>query len=258
MHTVFLVDDEPWTLQGLRQSFDWSTMGFSVIGESTDSAEALEMIDRLHPDVIFTDVRMGEISGLDLIRIARSKNNPAVFVFISGYADFIYAQEALHHGAFDYLLKPIHLDEAAKLLQRINLHLDARHAPGSPPPPSTVGDAFGELLQYVSANYCKPLHLRTLSETYYINFTYCSELFKKRTGKTFSVFMTELRMAKALELMKVSTLSINRISMEVGYNNYPHFSRTFHQFYGVSPSFFREELLAASSNAHSLSGVKNE
>lgn len=124
MHTVLLVDDEPWTLIGLKKVFNWSKMGFEIIDESTDSQKALQLILRKCPDVVFSDIRMPEMNGIELMKKARKVRPDTEFIFISGFAEFKYAQEALREGAFDYRLKPIDFNVANDILQRLSNYLN--------------------------------------------------------------------------------------------------------------------------------------
>ena len=67
MYKVILIDDERWSLEGLVNVFPWEEMGFQVIAQFTDSRKAFDMIARQNPEVIVTDIRMPNISGLELI-----------------------------------------------------------------------------------------------------------------------------------------------------------------------------------------------
>ncbi|WP_440118181.1 response regulator transcription factor [Paenibacillus sp. QZ-Y1] len=114
MHQVLLVDDEVYARKGLRKLIRWEACGFEVIGEANDGDEAYEQIERLHPDVVITDIRMPETDGLELIRrtIQEGEQNriggkTPYFIIVSGYNDFTYAQQAVRYGVQDYILKPI-------------------------------------------------------------------------------------------------------------------------------------------------------
>ena len=126
MYSVLLVDDEHWSLDGLRMLFDWKSMGFFVIDQITDASEAFDIICNKKPDVVFTDIRMPEISGIELLNMSRQAGIDSEFVVISGYAEFKYAQEALRYGAFDYQLKPIDPNISMPLLKKLKVRLDQK------------------------------------------------------------------------------------------------------------------------------------
>ena len=125
MYRVVIVDDEPWVLKGIRSTFAWHDYGFEVVAETTDSEQAWELIRQEKPDAVLTDIRMPELSGIDLMRLSREEGIDAAFVLISGVADFQYAKESIRLGCFDYLLKPLQFDEADAVLKRLGEHLQA-------------------------------------------------------------------------------------------------------------------------------------
>ncbi|WP_405112970.1 response regulator [Paenibacillus sp. FSL K6-1217] len=128
MYKVIIVDDESWAIRGIRSAFDWEQYGFEISGQFTSAYQAWEAIVTQEPDLVFTDIRMPEISGLDLMKRARARGIDTEFVIISGYAEFEYAQEALRFGALDYFLKPLDVDMADTFLAKIALHFSRRSA----------------------------------------------------------------------------------------------------------------------------------
>ncbi len=126
MYKVMLVDDEMWSLEGLNASFDWEKKGFQVIGKYTDSLKAICHIKEQIPDVVFTDIRMPDMTGLEMMREIRKAGLNVEFIIVSGYAEFEYAREAVRQGAYDFLLKPIDLDETDLILDRLREAMDRR------------------------------------------------------------------------------------------------------------------------------------
>lgn len=119
MFKVVLVDDEIWSLAGLYRTFDWETLNFQVVGQFSDPEEACQRILDLKPDVVFTDIRMPVMNGLELMEKVKLTLKKTEFVIISGFAEFSYAQAAVRQGAFDYILKPIDSNAAANLLSNL-------------------------------------------------------------------------------------------------------------------------------------------
>lgn len=118
MYQVILVDDEKMILNSLALGFDWNSNGFEVVATSTNSAEALRMIEFIRPDVVFTDIRMPGMSGIELMKKVHQDFPQIQFVVISGYSEFDYAREALTVGALAYCLKPLEDDEIEVALGR--------------------------------------------------------------------------------------------------------------------------------------------
>lgn len=118
MYNVFLVDDEELVIKSLIASVDWSSYGFQVAGYALSGIEALERIALIQPDIVFTDIRMPGISGLELIKQLNDASCPALMIVISGYAEFALAQKAINYGAFGYCLKPFDEAEIISFLKK--------------------------------------------------------------------------------------------------------------------------------------------
>lgn len=92
-----------------------------------DGTEVIEYLDRIHynADILFTDINMPDLSGLDLIRHLNKHNQCLLVIIISGYASFDYAQQAMQLGAFRYILKPIDPEEVEQVLNEAKLKLQS-------------------------------------------------------------------------------------------------------------------------------------
>ncbi|ACT00422.1 response regulator transcription factor [Paenibacillus sp. JDR-2] len=128
MYKVMIVDDESWAIKGIRNAFDWDKYGFEIIGQFTSAYKAWDAILAEKPDLVFTDIRMPDISGLDLMKRAKSHDLDIEFVIVSGYAEFKYAQEALRYGALNYFLKPLDVDMADSFIAELAMHFSKRGA----------------------------------------------------------------------------------------------------------------------------------
>ncbi|MBQ8137566.1 MAG: response regulator transcription factor [Clostridia bacterium] len=113
---VMLADDEPGIRLILRKKIE-KTPGFTIVAEAQNGKAALEKFDQLRPDVVFLDVDMPEISGIDCARIIQDKNPKCVLIFATGHEE--YMSEAFEVYAFDYLVKPFNMERLQGTLQRI-------------------------------------------------------------------------------------------------------------------------------------------
>ena len=126
MFKVFIVDDEPSVIEGLKLMIPWNELDFELCGVASNGQEALLRVEELHPHLIITDIRMPGINGLELIYETQKINSDTEFVILSGYADFTYAQQAMRHKVLDYLLKPLDKDEIITVLRKIKNKLDKK------------------------------------------------------------------------------------------------------------------------------------
>ena len=114
---LVIVDDEPILLQGLLNTYDWAGMGFQVVGSAQSGEQAIEVIRETKPHVVLTDIRMKQITGLMVIEEIQKTDPECLFIVLSAYRDFDYAQQACDLGAFAYLLKPIEDDKLQETMQ---------------------------------------------------------------------------------------------------------------------------------------------
>lgn len=125
---VLIVDDEIFVRKGLLEIIPWLDLSLTIVGEAENGEEACYMIKQLEPDIVITDIRMPILDGLGLIHsvVNDSSVNSPVFVVISGYHDFKYAQQALRYGVYDYILKPIDEQEMTEALRNLGFKLSEK------------------------------------------------------------------------------------------------------------------------------------
>ena len=121
MLKVMLVDDEPFTLQGLQVLIDWESGGFEIAAVCSNGKEALKYLRENQVDLIISDIRMPEMNGLELLETVKKKKiSDAAFVLLTGYDDFAYTQRAIRNGCLDYILKPVIEDELIAVLRKVS------------------------------------------------------------------------------------------------------------------------------------------
>lgn len=105
MINVLLLDDEKLALEYLQNIISWETYGFEIVGAMTDAEQALKVFRRTRPELVISDICMYGIDGLDFASAIREMDQNTHILFLSGYKNFDYVQQALRLGTDDYLLK---------------------------------------------------------------------------------------------------------------------------------------------------------
>jgi len=126
MFKVFIVDDEPSVIEGLKIMIPWDELGFELCGVASNGLEALKQIEDLRPHLVITDIRMPGFDGLKLICEVHKKELDTEFVILSGYADFSYAQQAIKMKVLNYILKPLEQEEILLVLREVKKKIDAK------------------------------------------------------------------------------------------------------------------------------------
>lgn len=124
MYKVMLVDDEQVIRQGLKKLINWKSLGFEIVDEAEDGLSALEKIQFILPDLILLDIRMPGIDGITLLKKIRQLDINSKVIFLTGYAEFEYAKEAIPLGVEAFLTKPIDEIELEKYLVETHKKLD--------------------------------------------------------------------------------------------------------------------------------------
>lgn len=119
---LLIVDDEARHRRGMA-SLLRSLRPEGQVLDAGDGQSALRLIREERPDIVFTDIRMPNMDGLTFLRILEQEPVKPKVVMISAYDRFEYAQTAIRHGAYDYLLKPVDADKVEQLLDRIEATL---------------------------------------------------------------------------------------------------------------------------------------
>ncbi len=128
MLQALIVDDEPLARRRVVQLLDGEP-DVEVVGECEDGAEAIEAVASLRPDLLFLDVQMPEVTGLDVVAALAEADGPVpAIVFATAYD--AYALRAFEANAVDYLLKPYSAGRFQEALERARARLRERAAPG--------------------------------------------------------------------------------------------------------------------------------
>lgn len=115
MIKVLIVDDEPLARENLRILLQEQS-DIEIVGECSNAVEAIGAVHKLRPDVLFLDIQMPRISGLEMVGMLEPEHRPYI-VFLTAFDE--YAVKAFEEHAFDYLLKPIEETRLEKTLIRL-------------------------------------------------------------------------------------------------------------------------------------------
>lgn len=249
MYRVFLVDDEPWSLEGLKNIIDWTQHGFVISGEADDGETALKRILNLKPDLVVSDIRMPGLDGLKLLEEIRNRKMDTQVLLISGYTDFEYARQALLYGCMGYLVKPVDEKELLQYLKKVKSFLGTKSESEKEEEKQDEEAGYCSdkkqthmIVAYIQENYRENITLQVLAEKFNMSESYISSLIKKKTGKNFGEHLVEARIAEAQKLLRETNDSIEAIARQVGYPDYFYFSKVYKRATGISPAAYRKQL----------------
>lgn len=124
MYKAIIVDDEENIREGIYKNCNWEKYDIDAVYMAQNGKDALEIIKNVHPDIVITDVKMPEMTGLELIKSASALFPDTLFAILSGYDEFEFAQEALQYNVQDYILKPCNIELIHQLLEKLTGRLE--------------------------------------------------------------------------------------------------------------------------------------
>ena len=242
-YRVLVVEDENIIAKNIAKHIEAENQNFSVVGIYQNGEDAFNAVKEELPDVVFTDISMPVMTGLELASKIHEYYSHIKCVILTGYADFEYAKEALHYDVEDYLLKPLNKEELSKVLKRLELSL-----------PAITGDVKNSnsdsgyspeeivtlVKEYVQKNYAKELDLNSIADNLGFSSSYLTKVFNKVEETTPSKYIRNYRMGIAKQLLQNKDMTIAQVAECVGYNDPFHFSKSFKQTYGISPTEVRQ------------------
>ncbi|NQX64436.1 response regulator [Paenibacillus qinlingensis] len=123
MYKLLLVDDEEDVREGVVREINWEAIGFEVVDKAENGKEALEMVERLQPDVVVTDIQMPFMNGLQLAEAIRERFPTIKLIILTGHDEFEYAQRAIKLHIDEYVLKPFSAQELVNALLKVKGHI---------------------------------------------------------------------------------------------------------------------------------------
>lgn len=117
-----------------------------------------------------------------------------------------------------------------------------------PQPSTTQQKTVNDIINHLTLNYQKEIHLNELASLFYMSKPYLCRIFKNYTGQTITEYLNNIRILKATNLLKNTDLPIGEIATEVGFNDINYFSRTFKKIIGTAPSRVRSNPLGKFRN----------
>ena len=259
MLRIIIVEDEDIIRRGLVCTVDWLSMNCIVVGEASNGAEGLALLEKEHPDVVITDIRMPIMDGLTMAQQAKEKGLLPHLVFLTSYAEFAYAQKAIQLQATDYLLKPVEEQELVKLMARLNQEktqgkvVEVQQSNPEREAKELIDwqgllqtDALNPYvkvcLERIRSDYRAKLSIEMLAEEQAVSPSYLSRKFKEVCGQTFGEPLTKQRLRKAVKQLSAGTYRVYEVAEQNGFGDYKNFCVVFKKYLHISPRDFMNRL----------------
>ena len=240
MHDLVIADDESIVRKSLRKNIKWAKYGFRVVADAKNGQEALQAVETHKPDLLITDIKMPDLTGIEVLIRAKKLHPQLQVVMLSAFDSFQYAADALMYGAEAYLLKPVDFSQLENVMNKINDNLSSKTGRKEKNTAQSC-DIVEGARQYIHAHYDTKVTLEQVAAACHTSASYLSTAFKARTGCSFVDYLVSVRMKKARELLEFSGYRIVDIAQKVGYEDYTYFCKVFKKENGKTPLEYRCE-----------------
>lgn len=239
MKKILIAEDEELSRLMLSKHLQKHLGADALIRTATNGREAVDVAEMLHPQLIFMDIEMPVLNGIEAAHMIHKRCPQTKIIFLTAFDRFDYAVGAMRAGGSDYLLKP--LDKTV-----INRYLETVY--GLPlvhdtidTPAHKIGRApFEEQFPiWLEINYAHDISLDQAAESMGMSTFYFSRMFRAAYDQTFLEYLSAFRMHRAAKLLTSTEISVREIALSVGYADSNYFSKVFKRMYKVTPSEYR-------------------
>lgn len=242
MIRTMIVDDEENIRNGLKLQVESLDLGLQVIALVENGESALEMIQQYRPELLFMDINMPGMNGLEVIKKIRETQQLCSIIIISGYDDFQFAREAIRQKVDFYLLKPVDDDELTEVCAQAVENYKKRlleHNLLKQVQPSDSND----ILEYIQNHLDdSTLDYESLQSEFNLSRSSISKLIKNATNQSLNEFITNQRIDLADAYLKnQKNATIKQIAVMCGFTDPLYFSRVYKKIRGKAPNNTREE-----------------
>lgn len=238
---LLIADDEDTIRNGIAKYIQLHTDRFDKVYLAANGREALDIILRDRPDILFLDVQMPLLTGIEVMQEAKRADALPYTMILSAYDEFKYCQQALRLGAKEYLLKPVRSSDILQMANQAANELFGADKQLTIESTEEKNYLVELAREYVEEHYYENLMLADVAQKVGISSGYLSTLFQRQLSKGFVDYLNEVRIEHACSYLLQNYLKTYEIAYKVGFRDEKYFSRVFKKVKGQSPSEYRKQ-----------------
>ncbi len=237
---LLIADDEDIIRNGISKYIQLHTDRFDKIYLAANGKEAMDIIFRDKPDIMFLDVQMPLMDGIEVMQEAKRADILPYTLILSAYDEFKYCQQALRLGAREYLLKPVRSSDILQMANRAADELFGERKTVRIESAEEKNHLVELAREYVEEHYYENLMLADVAQKAGISAGYLSTLFQRQLSKGFVDYLNEVRIEHACTYLRQNYLKTYEVAYKVGFKDEKYFSKVFKKVKGQSPSEYRK------------------
>lgn len=259
MYRILVADDEPIERTVISKKIHEFFPGNAEVFTAENGRDAVEIFKKEKCQIAVLDISMPSMNGLEAAGIIKTEKPFASIIFLTAFDEFTYAKKAIEVKALDYLLKPANDEELVSVLEEAfriadnseNTYFDAqvkREDGASFKEPMDDGNLrmkyfADEIRTYMEEHYKEDISLQDLAAKVGYSDAYFCKMFKQYFDKSFIMYLNDIRISKAKELLADVGINIKDVSTEAGFREANYFARVFRRATGYSPREYRAKIL---------------
>lgn len=270
MHSVFIIDNDRASVNQIEGTVHWNHLQCKVIGTATNAMEGMARILEMKPDIILTEIKLSDFSGLEVIHRLTDQDYHGNYIIVTESKEFEFARMAIELGVSGYLLKPVISGDIEKVIIRImkacrqlTQHGGISSNDSSSQLQNEIQECGEEIslqvstaLSYIDQNIYSDLSMTALCDLVSLSPSYFSRLFKQEVGMGFAKYIRFVKMNQARKLLQSPQNKAREVAEMLGYHNYNYFFQIFKTQFGCSPRQIKNDRFLFSQELPSDSSLE--
>lgn len=262
MIRLLIVDDETIACSTIRCIIENNFPQIGMICEANNGKSALQKAQELEPDIVIMDIEMPLVDGIEASRGIKTLLPKCEIIFLTAFASFTYAKQAITLGAAEYLLKPVEENELVAVMKQVLRRVRTDDFMGGTMPFQSEGAkklhtdkevlkvhgigerslmVVHEVKNYIDTHYMDDISVESLADQFQISVSHFNRIFKQSFEINCKEYITSVRVDKAKEYLAGSVLTVSEVGSMVGYPDANYFTKVFRKKTGMTPKEYRNE-----------------
>ncbi len=233
-----------------------------LVSEAYNGKSAVEKAVEMKPDIVFLDIEMPLINGIQAGSLIREQFPECILIYLTAFAEFQYAKQAISLGAMEFLLKPIEETELNAVLNKALEKIEKRkredrdihtrmdpvtEQEGEDLLSSVSGDrssaAVLEARRYIDRYFMDDISVESIAGKFQISPNHFNRIFKQTFQIPCKEYIINVRVEKAKEFLLSPALTVKEVGGLVGYQDPNYFAKVFRKKTGMTPKEYRNQML---------------
>lgn len=262
MKKVLVVDDEAVSCTMIREMVEEHFLQVGIVAEAGNGKQALEKALQIQPDVVIMDIEMPLMNGVEAAKRIREQLPECAVVFLTAYAEFEYARQAMRIGAAEFLLKPVDEAELVRVLEKLFLteedgetKLPEEKLEVVLPEVEITEDISEkkirerstmivmEAKKYMDTHYMEDISMEDLAERFHISTNHFNRIFKQVYEVPCKEYLITVRVEAAKQYLSSPLLTVREVGSMIGYADSNYFTKVFRKRVGMTPTEYRNQMI---------------